>query len=171
MVASKEELGGIVGLDNVTDDVDSIELFSRDESFIHSMKPRFIVKPPNSSAVQALVQWAIQTQTSLVPVSSGPPHFRGDTVPSVPGAVMVDLIGMKKIVHIDTRNRIALIEPGVTYPQLQPELAKLGLKASTPLLPRVIGLAACWKGTVVYPGSVGCVGALRCIRNGETVRR
>jgi FAD/FMN-containing dehydrogenase len=31
---------------------------------------------------------------------------------------------------------MVLIEPGVTYPQLQPELARAGLKLSTPLLPR-----------------------------------
>ena len=68
--------------------------------------------------------------------SSGEPRFRGDTVPSVPEAVIVDLRRMNKIVRIDRRNRMVIIEPGVTYPQLQPALAKEGLVLSTPLLPR-----------------------------------
>ena len=67
--------------------------------------------------------------TPLVPVSSGAPHFYGDTVPSVPGAVMVDLSRMDKIIKVDARNRIAVIEPGVTYGQLQPALAKAGAGA------------------------------------------
>ncbi len=77
-----------------------------------------------------------KTGTPLVPVSSGPPHFPGDTVPSISGAVMVDMSGMNRIVRIDRKNRMALIEPGVTYGQLQPELAKEGLRLSAPLLPR-----------------------------------
>ena len=83
-----------------------------------------------------MVEWAIRTVTPLVPVSSGPPHFRGDTVPSEGGAVIVDLSEMKQIISIDRKNRVAVVEPGVTYPQLQPELAKEGLRLSMPLLPR-----------------------------------
>jgi FAD/FMN-containing dehydrogenase len=49
--------------------------------------------------VQKLVKLANETMTPLVPVSSGPPHFRGDTVPGIGGAVIVDLSGMKKIIH------------------------------------------------------------------------
>jgi FAD/FMN-containing dehydrogenase len=43
---------------------------------------------------------------------------------------------MKKIIHFDTRNRMVLLEPGVTYSALQPELAKKGLRLSSPLAPR-----------------------------------
>ena len=71
--------------------------------------------------------WANQTGTPLVPVSSGAPHFYGDTVPSVPGAVMVDLSPDEQDHQDRRRNRMAVIEPGVTYAQLQPELAKEGM--------------------------------------------
>ncbi len=132
----KEKLLGIVGKGKVLDDKETLEASSRDESFALPLKPWFVVKPQNVDQVKELIQWANQTKTPLVPVSSGPPHFRGDTVPSAPGAVMVDLSGMKKIVHIDPRNRMALVEPGVTYTQLQPELAKVGLRLSSPIMPR-----------------------------------
>jgi hypothetical protein len=136
MANKKEELGKIFGPGNVIDDADTLEGYSKDESFSHPLKPRLAVKPQNAAQIQELVQWANQSVTPLVPVSSGPPHFRGDTVPSTPGAVMVDLTGMKKIIHTDIRNRMVIVEPGITYTELQPALAKSGLRVSSPLAPR-----------------------------------
>ncbi len=49
---------------------------------------------------------------------------------------MVDLSGMKRILKIDRRNRLALLEPGVTYAELQPALQAEGLRMIAPLLPR-----------------------------------
>ena len=132
----KEELIGIVGKGSVLDVPETLEAYSQDQSFVLPMKPWFVVKPKNVDEVQRIVKSANQTLTPLVPVSSGPPRFHGDTVPSAPGAVIVDLSGMSRIIRIDRRNRMTLIEPGVTYSQLQPELAKEGLRLSTPLLPR-----------------------------------
>ncbi|MFX0115974.1 MAG: hypothetical protein ACFFB3_15595 [Candidatus Hodarchaeota archaeon] len=37
---------------------------------------------------------------------------------------------MKRIVRVDRRNRMALIEPGVTFSELQPELARNGMRVS-----------------------------------------
>lgn len=101
-----------------------------------SLRSRFLVKPKNVDEVQKIVVWANQTRTPLVPVSSGEPHFRGDTLPGMPESVIVDLSGMNRICKINRRNRLALIEPGVTYSQLLPELAREGLRMAMPLLPR-----------------------------------
>ncbi|MCK4274361.1 MAG: FAD-binding oxidoreductase [Dehalococcoidales bacterium] len=135
-MALKEELAGIVSSENVFDDPETLDAYSRDFSFVKPVKPRVVVKPGSADEVQALVRWANQIATPLVPVSSGPPRFHGDTVPGVPGAVIVDLSGMKKVMRIDRRNRVAMVEPGVTYSELQPELAREGLRLTTPLLPR-----------------------------------
>jgi FAD/FMN-containing dehydrogenase len=132
----KEGLTGLVGGANVLDDPETLASFASDESFALKIKPRFVVQPGSEDEVQRLVKWANETKASLVPVSSGPPHFYGDTVPSVPGAVMVDLSRLNDIRRIDRRNRMAVIEPGVTYAQLQPELAKEGMRVTPPLFPR-----------------------------------
>ncbi len=136
MGEKKEELIKIVGDKNVLDDPETLDTYSSDYSFVPSRKPRFVVKAKNADEVQRIVEWANQTVTPLVPVSSGPPHFHGDTVPSAGGAVIVDLSEMKQIISIDRKNRVVIVEPGVTYSQLQPELAKEGLRLSMPLLPR-----------------------------------
>ncbi|MGD0487058.1 MAG: FAD-binding oxidoreductase [Syntrophorhabdales bacterium] len=136
MNAKRKELIEVVGEGNVLDNQEDLQAYSQDESFARPLKPWYVAKPHNAGEVETLVQWANRTNTPLVPISSGPPHFRGDTVPSVPGAVMVDLSGMDKILRIDTRNRMAVIEPGVTYAQLLPELAKEGLQIPIPMAPR-----------------------------------
>jgi FAD/FMN-containing dehydrogenase len=136
MADRKAELIALSGAENVLDDPRVLEDYSKDRSFAQAMKPGFVVKPVNVDQVQKIVRWAKGTGTPLVPVSSGPPHFRGDTVAGIPGAVVVDLSQMNKIIKIDRRNRLAVIEPGVTCGQLQPELAKAGLRLSTSLLPR-----------------------------------
>jgi hypothetical protein len=135
-MAVKEELADILSSKTVTNDPETLDTYSRDFSFVKPIKPRFVVRPGSTEEVISLVNWANQTQTPLVPVSSGPPRFHGDTIPSVPEAVIVDLSGMKKIIRIDVRNKVAMIEAGVTYSELQPELAREGLRLITPLAPR-----------------------------------
>lgn len=132
----KEKLIEIVGADNVNDGAATLEIYSRDMSFVNSVRPACVVKPKNSDEIQKIVNLANETITPLVPVSSGFPHFRGDTVPGTGGAVVVDLSGMKKIVLVDRPRRVAMVEPGVTFGDLIPEVEKEGLKLNMPLLPR-----------------------------------
>jgi hypothetical protein len=133
---TSNSLAKIIGRQKVNDRPEVLDRYSHDNSFTPPMRPRLVVQPRNAGDVQKIVLWANKTRTPLVPVSSGEPHFRGDTVPSVPEAVIVDLRRMNKVVRIDRRNRMVIVEPGVTYAQLQPALAEEGLSLSTPLLPR-----------------------------------
>ena len=135
-MAENNELGSIVGSSNVFDSPETLEAYSRDLSFAAQIRPRCVVKPGNGAEVQAVVKWANQTKTPLVPVSSGEPHFRGDTVPRLGGAVIVDLSRMKKIVRIDPRNRVVMVQAGVTFAELHPALEEAGVSAYLPLCPR-----------------------------------
>lgn len=132
----KAELIAIVGEGNVLNDDKILESFSSDMSFARTVRPSLVARPGNVGEVQKIILWANKTNTPLVPVSSGPPHFHGDTVPGTDGAVIVDLTRLKKILNIDRRNRMAVIEPGVTYAELQPTLIENGMRLSNPLLPR-----------------------------------
>jgi FAD/FMN-containing dehydrogenase len=174
----REELANIVGAGNVVDDPETLDGYSKDYSFVQPRKPWFVVKPKNADEVQGIVKWANETRTPLVPISSGSPRFYGDTVPSVPGAVIVDLSRMKRIIRMDRRNRMALIEPGVTFSELQPELAKEGLRLSMPLLPRanksVIGSLLERQPTLVPRYQWVILEPLRCLEviwgNGDRLR-
>ncbi len=129
-------LARIVGSGNVLVDQEALGEYSRDSDLPLPLMPRCVIKPANAGEVQEAVKWANETSTPLVPVSSGPPHSRGDTVPGAPGAVVIDLSRMNRIIRIDPRNRIAMVEPGVTFGELQAALAANGLCAYLPLGPR-----------------------------------
>jgi FAD/FMN-containing dehydrogenase len=132
----KERIAEIIGSPNVTDDPVALAQYTNDMSFVPQIKPRCAARVESADAVAPLVKWAYETGTPLVPVSSGPPHFNGDTLPGVGGAVIVDLSGMKKIIRVDRRNRVVMIEPGVTFGELIPAVEKEGLSLLMPLLPR-----------------------------------
>ncbi len=128
-----DDLSRIVGEANVRKDPAALQEYCAGKN---ECSPRAVVRPASTEEVQRLVEWANDTRTPLVPVSSGPPHFHGGSTPSVEGAVVVDLRRMDKIIRVDKNNRVAIVEPGVTFGQLQTELARQGLSAYLPLLPR-----------------------------------
>jgi hypothetical protein len=132
----KEKLVKIIGAGNVNYEQATLEEYSKDMSFVNTVKPACVAKPKNSGDIQKIVKLANETHTPLVPVSSGPPHFRGDTVPGTGGAVIVDLSQMKKVIFVDRPRRDAMVEPGVTFGELIPEVEKEGLRLNMPLLPR-----------------------------------
>lgn len=132
----KHELAKIVGRENVLDGAEIVKEYCEDASFAPPKTPVSVVTPKDLEAVKQIVRWANEARVSLVPVSSGAPHFRGDTVPAADGAVIVDLRRMNKIIHVNRANRVAIVEPGVTFGQLQAELAESGLCAYMPLSPR-----------------------------------
>jgi FAD/FMN-containing dehydrogenase len=133
---AKEKLVKIVGAAGVSNRPDTLDGYSRDMSFVNSVRPAYVVRPRNAGDVRKLVKLANETLTPLVPVSSGPPHFRGDTVPGIGGAIIVDLSKMKKIINVDRTRRVAMVEPGVTFSELIPAAAKEGIRLNMPLLPR-----------------------------------
>ena len=132
----EEKLAKVVGAANVSRKPAVLEEYAADMSFVNTVRPACVVKPANADDVQKIVNLANETLTPLVPVSSGPPHFRGDTVPSTGGAVIVDLSKMKKIIRVDRERRVAMVEPAVTFGELLPAVEKEGIRLNMPLLPR-----------------------------------
>jgi FAD/FMN-containing dehydrogenase len=132
-MAIKEELIGIVGAKNVFDDAKRLKPYSKDCSLSAPVMPSYVVKPKNADEVQRVVKLANAKRLPVVPCSSGI-HFNGDTIP-VQGGIVLDLRGMNRILAIDERNRMARVEAGVTWEQLQPELEKHDMMALAPLLP------------------------------------
>ena len=131
-----EELSEIVGTDGISTEKGVLEAYASDNSFTEGCAPSAIVSPVNAEQVMEIINLAAREKTGLVPCSSAAPRLRGDTVPEREDSVVVDLTGMDRIIKIDRRNKVALIEPGVTFGRLAGEVAKEGLKVLVPLLPR-----------------------------------
>lgn len=98
--------------------------------------PIAVLAPKTAQEVEEIVRWAGEVGCPLVPVSSAGPHYKGGSSPAVEKAVMLDLGGLKNIISADRRQRMAVVEPGVTYEELLPFLAQRDLTVSMPLAPK-----------------------------------
>jgi FAD/FMN-containing dehydrogenase len=125
-----------MGRERISADAPALDAYATDISFANRLRPASVVRVTSAAEIHELLKFANETRTPLVPVSSGAPHFRGDTVPSVGGAVVVDLSGMKRIQFVDRERRVAMCEPGVTFGELIPAARAQGLRLNMPLLPR-----------------------------------
>jgi len=128
--AQKTEIEQLLGTDNVSNSEEILYAFSGKES------PSLVVWPTCTEEIVKLVRWANKNSIPLVPTSSADPKLRGSSLPKVKNTIIVDLTKMQEILRIDSKNKVAMIEPGVTYDQLITELKKEGLRPLMPLLPK-----------------------------------
>lgn len=100
--------------------------------------PNAVIYPVSPKQVEETVKLAKEHEISLVVRSSqGEETYHGSSVPAEGSeCVAVNLSKMTKIMHIDTKNGMALIEPGVTYEQLEEALKPHGYYIEHPLMPR-----------------------------------
>lgn len=102
----------------------------------HCDRPLGIARPQREEQVVALVKWANQHDVALVVTSSaGGPRRREDTALQCP-ALVIDLSDMTRMIHADSRDAIAIIEPGITFTDFDKLLQPYGLRSFKPLLPR-----------------------------------
>jgi glycolate oxidase len=130
----EDKLAAVVGADNLSSDPERLSSY-REAGIFSGGQPLLLVRPTSTQQVRELIKMARSLKTNLVFTSSAPPRFRGDSVPSGEG-VIVDMSAMDKIVRMDRHNKVALIEPGVTFSRLIDEADRAGLKVLMPLLPR-----------------------------------
>lgn len=69
----------------VLNDAGTLNDFASDHSFTPKMKPHTVVKPSKDKQINKLVKLTNEDGLTLIPVSSRPPRFRGDTVPARDG--------------------------------------------------------------------------------------
>ena len=129
-MSMKEDLIGILGKENVFDDEATLRKYASDQSFEDPHMPDLVVFVKGVEQVQAVVKYANQNKTSVVPFSASL-NFHGAAIPKK-GGILLNLSRMNRIIDIDEDNRLVVIEPGVTFSQLQDELEKKGLRALIP---------------------------------------
>ena len=129
-----ETLSGVVGKENIKTDPEILKKYSSDTSLMPPHMPDIVVRVKNTSEVQKVLKIANENHYPVIPRSSGTGTY--GTGISQEGGIILDLSGMKRIPRTDTRNRWVLIEPGVTFGELEEELAKHGMQPLNTLLPR-----------------------------------
>ena len=89
------DLTKIVGKKAVITEKKKLLSLKEDLSYVSGKVPAGIVKPKGMEAVQKIVRLANNKGIPLIPCSSTGPHTRGDTVPLVEDALIVDPSGME----------------------------------------------------------------------------
>jgi FAD/FMN-containing dehydrogenase len=97
--------------------------------------PSHVARPSGADQLQGLVRLANQHTMNLTVASSTGAHSKGGLAASK-SSVLVDLSSWKNVAWLNRRNRVCLIEPGVTYGELLRTLEPVGLTIPVPLAPR-----------------------------------
>lgn len=127
----------IFGEDNFSKQSEILEDYSSDLSFTSKQSPLCVCWATKRDQVEKIVKLANKLGFPIVPVSSPSQHrFNGDTIPKKEGSVILDLSKLNNILEIDKKNRVIMVEPGVTFGTLITLLKKKGLRLLLPLLPR-----------------------------------
>lgn len=119
----KEKLIGIVGEDNFTDQLIDLVSYSSDASE-HSHRPEAAAWPTSSDQVQAIIKLANAEGFPVIARGAGT-GLSGLAVP-VNGGLILDMSRMDKILDISIGDRVAVVEPGVVYADLDKALAPHG---------------------------------------------
>jgi glycolate oxidase len=135
-----KELEDILGPENISADPAIIMGYSYfrgvgyevDLSKVHDgffLSPEAVVMPGSTREVQAIVRLCNRRQIKCKPFSTGyGPHNAVESQ----GEIIMDLRRMNRILDIDERNMYIVIEPYVTFAQVQAEAHKRGLNCHIP---------------------------------------
>ena len=127
----------ICGSKSISNNPDVLNSYSKDMSFFPAKMPDYVVWPSSTKEVEKILKLANIEKLSVIPISSSSgPRLHGDTIPHKDNSIILDLSKMNKILSIDRKNRVVMVEPGVTYGELIPKLKKEGLRLLLPLHPK-----------------------------------
>ena len=112
----KKALVDIVGPSNFTDSLIDLVSYSYDASD-HDHRPEAAVWPVSSEHVSRIISLANQRRFPVTPRGAGT-SLAGTAVPACGGLVM-DLSRMNRIMDIRITDRLAVVQPGVVYGDLE----------------------------------------------------
>jgi 4-cresol dehydrogenase (hydroxylating) len=87
-------------------------------------KPSAVIYPATPKEIQGAVGLANKHKTPLWTYYGGENEGYGCAVPATEGQIILDLSRMKKVIEVDKELGYCLLEPGVTYEELQQYLTK-----------------------------------------------
>ncbi len=120
-----DELRGIVGLDGVVADGDAVEAITR-TCLPDRRLASAVVYPRTAAQVQATLKVAARDDVPVWPVSTGKNWGYGENTACYEAGITMILDRMTSIGHVDEQLGYAVIEPGVTYKQLNDHLKRTG---------------------------------------------
>jgi glycolate oxidase len=119
----KRQLIDIVGHENFTDLLIDLVSYSYDASD-HSHRPEAAVWPTHSEQISKILLLANEHRLPVTPRGAGT-GLAGAAIPSS-GGLILDLCRMNRIIDIRISDRLAIVQPGVVYADLERALVPSG---------------------------------------------
>lgn len=124
-----QKLTTIVGQDNIYTSLEDLYCYTYDASFVKADIKKDLagvaVYPGNTAEVSQILKLANSEKIPVVPRGAGS-NVSGGTI-SIGDCIVLVLKRMNKILELDWKNLIAVVETGVITGQLQSEVEKVGL--------------------------------------------
>eukprot|EP01117_Protostelium_nocturnum_P010765 TRINITY_DN387_c0_g1_i3.p3 TRINITY_DN387_c0_g1~~TRINITY_DN387_c0_g1_i3.p3 ORF type:complete len:504 (+),score=187.75 TRINITY_DN387_c0_g1_i3:225-1736(+) len=119
-----EELKELLGEHRCILDESSRQPFGKDFSFNKGKTPDAVVQPETQDEVRKIVQICSKYKIPIVAYGSGT-SLEGH-INAVKGGVCISFAKMKKVLEVDLEDMLCVVEPGITYDELNEQLASKG---------------------------------------------
>ena len=120
-----QELKEIVGEEDIKTDKIHLRAYSYDATREHYY-PDAVVFPENEEEVSKILKYCNDNKIAIIPRGAGS-GFTGGALPVNGGIVLAVEKYMNKILEIDEKDMVAVVQPGVVNAHLQKEVEKRGL--------------------------------------------
>jgi glycolate oxidase len=121
-----DELAGGMPESSILTDPDVLESYRRDQAgLVEGGMPLAVVGPRSVAEIQNILLIASRHRVPVVPRGAGSGLSGGAN--ALDGGLVMSLTGMNRIIDIDRRNLLAVVEPGVLNVDLSKAVAEVGL--------------------------------------------
>src|SRR6266852_7406029 len=120
-----QELREIVGEENVLSEPDELLVYECDGLPQHKHPPRAVVFPNSTEETSEVLEVLSDEGVSFAPRGAGTGLSGGAL--AINRGVVIELARMRKILRIDTENRLAVVQTGVVNAHISRAVAHLGL--------------------------------------------
>lgn len=120
-----EHFKSIVGAENIYSDKAHLIAYSYDATREH-FEPDAVIFPRDEADISAVLKYCNEHKIVIVPRGAGS-GFTGGALPSSGGIVLALEKHMSKILEIDMKNMVAVVQPGVINMDLQRAVEEVGL--------------------------------------------
>jgi glycolate oxidase subunit GlcD len=120
-----DNLIAIVGRENVLSEPDELLVYECDGLPHHKHRPRAVVFPSSTEETSGIMRELARANVPFTPRGAGTGLSGGAL--ALNSGVVIEMARMRKILRLDTENRIAVVQPGVVNLDVSRAVARFGL--------------------------------------------
>lgn len=117
-------LAAIVGPESILHRHEDLVAYECDGYTIHKAVPKAVVFPGTTEEVSEIVKYLYHHKIPFIPRGAGT-GLSGGAIP-LHGEVIISLVKMKKLLHVDYENRVAVVQPGFVNLKLTNSISSKG---------------------------------------------